>query len=135
MDSISLGGERGVVMSYKLAEGGIIRLSDNTFIPFGSDTSAMSEYLAWLQRGFQPIPADPPPVYRSSLKKSTIVRRMTDEELAISEAARDQATIRQKLLWENAHNNEVWANDPELIDFFAMVLGSRERAEELMQPE
>lgn len=122
-------------MSYKLAEGGIIRLSDNTFIPFGSDTSAMSEYLAWLQRGFQPIPADPPPVYRSSLKKSTIVRRMTDEELAISEAARDQATIRQKLLWENAHNNEVWANDPELIDFFAMVLGSRERAEELMQPE
>lgn len=135
MDSISLGGERGVVMSYKLAEGGIIRLSDNTFIPFGSDTSAMAEYLAWLQRGFQPLPADPPPVYRSSLKKSTIVRRMTDEELAISEAARDQATIRQKLLWENAHNNEVWASDPELIDFFAMVLGSRERAEELMQPE
>ena len=39
----------------------IKRIADNAFIPFDPANSAYSEYLAWLDEGNTPLPADPPP--------------------------------------------------------------------------
>ena len=41
---------------YKLTENGIIRLSDNIFIPLDPTNRHYQEYLQWLNRGNQPIP-------------------------------------------------------------------------------
>ena len=46
---------------YKLAEiDGIIRLSDNAWIPFDPDNTDYQAYLRWLDEGNTPQPADPP---------------------------------------------------------------------------
>ena len=37
---------------------GIIRLSDNAFIPFDLANTDYAEYLRWLEAGNTPIPAD-----------------------------------------------------------------------------
>lgn len=34
------------------------RLSDNAFIPFDPDNTDYQQYLAWLEEGGQPLPAD-----------------------------------------------------------------------------
>ncbi len=39
----------------------IKRIADNAFIPFDPANSAYVEYLAWLDEGNTPLPADPPP--------------------------------------------------------------------------
>ena len=39
---------------------GIKRLSDNAFIPFDPANRDYAEYLAWLEAGNQPLPADTP---------------------------------------------------------------------------
>ena len=45
---------------YKLAEiDGIIRLSDNAWIPFDPDNIDYAAYLKWLEEGNTPEPADP----------------------------------------------------------------------------
>lgn len=50
-------------MAYKLilAWGGVIRLSDNATIPPDEGNPAWLEYLAWLDAGNTPDPADPAP--------------------------------------------------------------------------
>jgi hypothetical protein len=47
---------------YKLTEfnTGIIRTSDNAFIPFDPDNTDFVEYQKWLSEGNTPIPADEP---------------------------------------------------------------------------
>jgi hypothetical protein len=37
---------------------GIIRLSDNAFIPFDPANTDYQEYLKWVTEGNQPLPAD-----------------------------------------------------------------------------
>lgn len=36
----------------------VIRLSDNTFIPFAPDNTDYQEYLKWVDAGNTPLPAD-----------------------------------------------------------------------------
>ena len=36
----------------------IIRLSDNAFIPMDPDNTDYAEYLAWLEQGNTPLPAE-----------------------------------------------------------------------------
>jgi len=47
---------------YKLHNGnlaeGIIRVEDNAYIPFDLATGEYLQYLAWLEAGNQPLPAD-----------------------------------------------------------------------------
>jgi hypothetical protein len=45
---------------YKLTEYGdtIQRLADNAFIPFDPDNADYQQYLAWLEQGNTPLPAD-----------------------------------------------------------------------------
>ena len=42
------------------AGGMILRLSDNTFIPFDTANTDYAEYLKWLDAGNTPLPADAP---------------------------------------------------------------------------
>lgn len=37
---------------------GIIRISDNAFIPFDPDNRDYQAYLKWLDEGNEPLPAD-----------------------------------------------------------------------------
>ena len=48
---------------YKLTEKkeGVIRLSDNAFIPFAEGNTDYQAYLRWLEEGNEPLPADEPP--------------------------------------------------------------------------
>jgi hypothetical protein len=39
----------------------IKRIADSAYIPFDPANSAYTEYLAWLDEGNTPLPADPPP--------------------------------------------------------------------------
>ena len=43
---------------YKLINFGVVRLTDNTFIPFDPDNTDYQAYLAWLAEGNAPEPAD-----------------------------------------------------------------------------
>jgi hypothetical protein len=47
-------------MQYKLAPlgGSVIRLADNAFIPFDPANTDYQQYLAWLEQGNTPLPAD-----------------------------------------------------------------------------
>ena len=49
---------------YKLTKenNGVIRLSDNAFIPFDPANTDFVEYQKWLSEGNQPLPADEPNV-------------------------------------------------------------------------
>lgn len=38
----------------------VIRLADNAFIPFDSANTDYVAYLAWLEEGNEPLPADEP---------------------------------------------------------------------------
>ena len=43
---------------YKLINFGVLRLADNTFIPFDPDNTDYQAYLKWLAEGNQPLPAE-----------------------------------------------------------------------------
>ena len=49
-------------MNYKLTDPRfgdmVVRLPDNTFIPFDPANTDYQEYLAWLAEGNEPLPAD-----------------------------------------------------------------------------
>ena len=47
---------------YKLTSlgGSVERLADNVFIPFDPDNTDYQQYLAWLEAGNTPLPADEP---------------------------------------------------------------------------
>lgn len=47
-------------MNYQLKPGGVIRLTDNAFIPSNSMNPDWIDYLAWLDKGNTPMPDDPP---------------------------------------------------------------------------
>jgi len=45
---------------YKLINFGVLRLTDNTFIPFDPANTDYQAYLKWLAEGNTPTPADEP---------------------------------------------------------------------------
>lgn len=47
---------------YTMPAYGIIRVSDNAQIPFDEGNTDYQTYLAWLEKGNTPLPADPSPL-------------------------------------------------------------------------
>ena len=45
---------------YKLINFGVVRLTDNTFIPFDPANTDYQKYLEWVAEGNTPEPADEP---------------------------------------------------------------------------
>ena len=45
---------------YKLINFGVLRLTDNTYIPFDPANTDYQAYLKWLAEGNTPTPADEP---------------------------------------------------------------------------
>ena len=45
---------------YKLINFGVLRLADNTFIPFDPANTDYQKYLEWVAEGNTPEPADEP---------------------------------------------------------------------------
>ena len=43
---------------YKLINFGVLRLADNTFIPFDPANTDYQEYLKWVAEGNEPLPAN-----------------------------------------------------------------------------
>jgi hypothetical protein len=46
------------MIMYKLINFGVLRLVDNTFIPFDPDNTDYQAYLKWVEEGNTPLPAD-----------------------------------------------------------------------------
>lgn len=81
---------------YKLLDDRIVRrLADGALIPFDPENGDYQEYLAWIDDGNQPEPADPPPT-----PDHTELRRLayqTESDPLFFKAQRGEATLQDWL--------------------------------------
>ena len=100
---------------YKLTQStSIIRLSDNAFIPADPANTDYAAYVAWLDAGNEPEPADPVPAPVKVMTALEFFERFTDEEqLAIVTATMSNPAVK---LWYDKliAANEVNFSDPRL---------------------
>lgn len=108
---------------------GVIRLSDNAFIPSG-DTAAWRDYMTWMYAGGVADPAVPPPIPPRRLSKMDLVSRLTNEEAEDIEEARLTWPAKERLTWEAA-GDSVNPEDTRLVGFLDAVIGEARRQEVL----
>ena len=100
---------------YKLTQStSIIRLSDNAFIPADPANTDYAAYVAWLDAGNEPEPADPVPEPVKVVSALEFFERFTEEEqLAIVTATMSNPAVK---LWYDKliAANEVNFSDPRL---------------------
>mgnify|MGYP005848915103 CR=1 FL=1 len=66
-----------------------------------------------------PPPPTPPPPTRWKIRKSVLIERMTDAELARYDAALSTLTLRQRRRWESI--TYVWSDDTEVLGFAGAI--------------
>lgn len=112
---------------------GVIRLSDNAFIPPG-ETAAWNDYMyRVLYESYEAEPAEPINTPTPTILKTTIIERLSDSELESLDAARQTRPLRERYIWETAQT--VNPNDEMLRAFFVAVIGDSRTNEVLAVEE
>lgn len=89
---------------YKLAENGVIRLSDNAFIPNDPANTDWQEYQEWLKEGNEPLPMYTPNELRQKLKNDMLFLRNM----------RINNVVKIEYEYDDLADVYVYTNDPEL---------------------
>ncbi|MBX9820847.1 MAG: hypothetical protein K2Y19_09345 [Afipia birgiae] len=103
---------------YKLTQtDSVIRTADGASIPNDPANRDRAEYDVWIADGGVPDPYVPPLV-KHQIRKSTIIARLTDEQLA---AAIGGMTVRQQERWRAPDQPLLNTDDPEAIAIIEAV--------------
>ena len=86
----------GSVM-YQLTESGVIRLSDQAFIPDCNDNRDWQEYQQWLSEGNEPEPMDPPPIDNTIYITNGQARQQRIQREQQQQAAADLLKLKQQV--------------------------------------
>ena len=82
---------------YQLAESGVIRLSDQAFIPDCNDNRDWQAYQQWLSEGNKPLPMHPPPINNAIYIANGQARQQRIQREQQQQAAAELLKLKQQV--------------------------------------
>lgn len=82
---------------YQLNEFGVLRLSDNAYIPDSADNRDWQQYQQWLFEGNEPLPMDPPPIDNSIYITNGQARQARIQREQQQQAAAELQKLKQQV--------------------------------------